>query len=508
MTLPSECTGLWNALTDFLSIRVDRRMVMRIAVALAGFVFALQGSGVIDARQDDANSFRENFPHVVDEDWQAFAANLALGTDSSADAFVDRILASIANVSLMSWREGTGTLSVPGEASVDTIESLKSAPVEKAGQPFQYAGKVREVIRCRDAGVAGEDASGLKVLVDAGGGKTLWVIPFHVPRRLAARAASAEASVLSDQAVAGHGVFAGLADGVPVLVSPRLEWRPDHVADSLGVNNGQVVLAKTGFDCGLLDSVRNFTTVAITADEAVAFSELMKAAMAISRHPEKGTLMQSAIPFDLESVARHPAANAGGLLDVRGMLRRITPVTITSPSMRESLGLSVYYHLDLFVPLGNRRVLLGEGKEGKPVEFSGSYGITIIASELPEELLNAEPDKPQLVELKALMFKVWMHSSLSTEASSPDLRRPNPVLIAIPGEFAIAGVGETGQKSRTEWLIFLLLVFAVAILGLVWWKRQPARPAGKREPLPQHPDFSGLNRMSGGRDSGETESSP
>ncbi len=473
-------------------------------------LFLFPAFRAISARQATSENFRENFPHVVDEDWQAFAASLALDSDGSANAFVDRILASVINISPEAWRQGIAAsekeMELP-QGSI-TIDWLKSSPETKTGRPFRVDGTILRVVRYRDAGTVGEDASGLRFLVDAGGGKSFWMIPFDVPRRLSAGSANVEAGGVVGQYVAGQGVFAGLADGVPVLVSQRLKWLPKTPESILGVNSGQVLLAGAGYDCGLFDTVRNFTTVAITEEEVQAFGQLIEAVETISRQPDRDELMKSATPFALEEVARHPAANAGQLLGVRGTLRRVTPVVITSPAMREALGKEVYYHLDLFVPLGNKRIRLGEGKDGNPVEFSGSYGITIIAGDLPDELLNFQEGKPRLLELNAFMFKVWMHSSLSTEKASSDLRRPNPVLVAVPGEIVVSAVAESRSGSRTDLLICTLLVFGLATVGLVWWKGRSQQKTVNREPLPEQPDFSGLEQNVAGRDAGETESSP
>jgi hypothetical protein len=180
---------------------------------------------------------------------------------------------------------------------------------------------------------------------------------------------------------------------------------------------------------------------------------------------------------------------------VTGELRRITPVAAHPGKLEEPLYR--YYQLDLFVPLGNQQILLGNDGDREPVRFAGSFGITVLLTELPASLEQAR--LPVKIRVPCFFVKTWNHKTLATLQVSNELRKPNPVFMGLASRVQV--VQASSATAALWWLPAFWGGLAILLAGLFFWTRGRETSFLARDREKPAPD---LDEVLGGR---EVESS-
>jgi hypothetical protein len=251
---------------------------------------------------------------------------------------------------------------------------------------------------------------------------------------------------------------------------------------------GGSLLERAGFDPELFENLHQYSDAAITPEEGPMFAELLRSVEAIDRIPPNEAEMDELPAADLVELARRPSAHAGELLRVEGMLRRITPVEWTADASAGSGDR--YWQLDVFLPLGHQTIVIetddGEGQ----VEVHGSYGVTVLLHDLPASI--DEKELPVQVSVPAFFLKIWEHKTMSTRRVSPDLRRPNPVFVGLPGELTVVTAGAAGTFSW--WIPAFWTGLGVVLLAtlLLTAQRRSSWRDRKRSLDGMAPDWSAL----------------
>lgn len=398
------------------------------------------------------------FPQLDDSVWRDFAE----GRLPNRRAFVDDVIGRLENIPDPVWQQALDRL--------DTgLADACRRPLEYAGQPFEFSGRVIRVapLDARDLS-DGNDEILWNTLIETDEGLELAVLSRGLPRVW-------QDDSPAGQPVAGRGLLVMMRDSIPVLVASRVAWFPGSERAPLQVSSGLRQLAAAGFDAGLLDQVVNHSDAALTRGEYRMFEQFLAAVAALDGQPPGGPLPG----VDLVEVARNPRGMAGELVWLEGELRRITPVPASLPALEKVTGHNGYYQLDVFLPLGNRQVLL-QGQQGDPLRLTGSFGVTLLLPELPESLPEAR--LPVQIEVPAFFLKTWEHKTLGTRQADPQLRKPNPLFVGIPGRLEIRGgrpaSGTLGWLIPAFWggLLVLLLVLLVAT------RARSGRSPGRRDP--------------------------
>ncbi len=447
--------------TVFGSSRVFRLAILLLSLG----AFAGVGHG-------QTTDLHDLFPHLQPADWQDIAA----GRLTNRREVVEDIFARLGNIPEAVWRSSLA------QNQTELSRAVQS-PDEHGGQPFEFSGRVLESPAGWRRPV--DDASGVmsdsisSVLIEADDGQSIDVLVNRLPGVWQGKTARG-------QFVQGRGLFLGARGSTAVLVTDRLQWLPDQANADLLVDAGKLQLARHGFDIGLLDDVKQYSDAALVAGEHAVFRSLLRAVAHIGReNPPPSGLFENAPEISLVALARQPVRNAGEIFSVRGELRRITPVEVSEPSLQQAIGGDRYYQLDVFIPLGNQQVLLEHDQAGQPIQFNGSYGVTVLISELPADLDDVKLPIP--VEVPAFFLKNWRHKSLATRAVSPTLQRPNPVFVGIPGRL------QRNTPRLAGGLIALLIPafwggLLALLCGLVVWSRSrgPSWLARQRQRPPRH----------------------
>ena len=258
-----------------------------------------------------------------------------------------------------------------------------------------------------------------------------------------------------------------------VFAAPRIEWYPVESNIQRGVRPEWLMLAANGFDVGLLDAVRNNSARAFLPEETAVMREFFAAVNQI----DDGQPIEPAPPqFDPIETIRNPNQFAGRLSTVTGTVRRITTVSIESTEIRERLGLNQYYQLDVFVPLGNRRLRFVDDNK-KEITIQGRFGVTVIVSNVPEALTRQD-SKNLAIEVPCFFLKQWRHATIASREISGELTKPNPILFGLGNSLKIKQAA--GQSSIAGLAAGFFVAAVLAVVGVVLWTKHNDRRRDKQ----------------------------
>ncbi len=277
----------------------------------------------------------------------------------------------------------------------------------------------------------------------------------------------------------------------------RVAWHPERPAPTLGVTEDRVLLASRGMDLGQFDLVRD--RLGLSGAERECFYQMLYAASRIDPATLKA---RSAGEADLAPLLQSPATARGEIVAFTGEIRRVHEIQITEKDVQLRFGLRSYYEVDVFVPLENQTIKMGEGEDA-PV-FENYYPVIFCVAALPK---GFQPD--ELVHREALIpayfFKLWAYETEFMKRHGDRSTQISPMLIGHTLHVLPPPALPTGAFGTAAALIF------VAVLGLTWmwvWLTGKKDSAVHREirnrrlrtegktlndlPAPDAPDFRGL----------------
>ncbi len=469
---------------------VSIQFLARIHVQL--FLVAMGWQCLFPALQSTAiaqeTDFRDFFPQIENADWEAISQGCPI--DHEENETLTRILDGSENVPEKYWKSAA-------QSNSATLADAVAAPTENCGKIFSVSGKCVQVKppwqnreSSSDSGtpeLTPYQLNGQRILIKCDDGTDAWVLAQSIPRH-AELSSRFRDDRFEGQPVSCVGMFLFEDSGNPVLVARQIHWRPNAVSPDLNIGTGQLELVRAGFDLELLDQACNYTDMALIPEEKELFERMLAATHTLSEDPDSA-LQGQGKPFDLIDLVRQPVNNGGSLIQVEGMLRRYASVVIDDPDLRKAINGESYYQLDVFVPLGNQRIQVGHDTHNNPIETTGEYGITLIATRLPEEILGAR--LPIRIQVPAFMLKVWEHTSLSTSIAPQTLRRPNPILVAVSSQLQIVPVSDS-----TSPLYFLFPSIGFGVLGILcilfFVSRNRSHSFHTQKRTVENPDFGGI----------------
>jgi hypothetical protein len=188
-----------------------------------------------------------------------------------------------------------------------------------------------------------------------------------------------------------------------IMVCDRVAWHPDQPDSELGVTEDHVLLASKGMDIGQFDLVLDRRS--ITALERECFYQMLDAARRID--PKS----QSAAPSGEEQLGpllQKPREVRGRRLALTGQVRRVQEIQVNERDIGERFNIDRYYEVDVFVPLENQKIKMGEG-ENAPL-FESYFPVVYCVAQLPkgmkpEDLVDRE------VRVPAFYFKIWAYET-------------------------------------------------------------------------------------------------
>lgn len=294
-----------------------------------------------------------------------------------------------------------------------------------------------------------------------------------------------------NQPVECHGFFYGLivptADGTDedargLFLTNRISWRPIDENAELGVGPSQVLLASQGVDIGLLDFVRKQNTKSLGADDTDCFFQMLAASRKITVADMPGGYV------GFVDLMQNPKEHFADHVIVEGRVRRCVPVQIDDPGTRELLGANQYYELDMFIHLGDQKIVVKNSPDSS-LEYRQRFPVTVCIAELPDGMTeNDIQDK--FVEVHGFFYRFWKYQSEFTDQGDGQGGQVSPLVIGLA-----PAVLSPRAFILDRFLMFILLGLIVGVIALVWffrWRKQDS-PTGKsssRKQLPETVDLS------------------
>ncbi|MGI9518177.1 MAG: hypothetical protein ACR2NP_14070 [Pirellulaceae bacterium] len=399
---------------------------------------------------------RQSFPDVDTRQWNELADSRSVVAQLPT---VMQLVFQLPNVSNASWRRY-----VAASKKVD-LDRAADTPAEYAGAVFELSGTTTGLSHITLNDQLQQDYSYERLFVVEGklddDRKVVVVAPI-VPEVWRRDPALTEP-------FATRGILVTVRnDGVPVFVALRVRWYPDQLNDKLEVGEGQLWLARHGLDLGEGDMIINRSFEAFTMFERELFEQTARAVL----HMESDPPLSRGQPPDLKQLLENPEQFAGDLVELTGRIRRITPVQIQSDSLRAMLDRGTYYHVDLYVPLGNQGFRLKD--QSGEVLIYGSYGVTLLLFDLPETLRDfgagrQSVDATSQWSIPAFFIKTWIHKTAATREVSADLRRPNPVFFGIGSQAVLLETDEQAVQRVSSLIAWFWVALLVLVGGLFLW---------------------------------------
>lgn len=269
-----------------------------------------------------------------------------------------------------------------------------------------------------------------------------------------------------DEPIEARGLFLKVGDAsgeLPQLVfaANRIGWLPDRVQESLGISADHVYLASLGMDIGLFDDVRTRNSKKVAREDRECFYQLLAA---VGHAKPDDFRAHTATQFDLKPLFQAPSTQHGRLMRVKGVAWRVMRVRVEDADIRERFGIDHYFHIDLFIPLGNQKVVLGD-KDSQSDErptFVDRYPLTICTLNIPPDLQESA-DLRQEIVVSAAHFKLWSYRSQYVSSLDPGGRQVSPMMIGSQPQ-----VVHFEQASNPMLALIIGLLFAAG-LGVLWY---------------------------------------
>ena len=241
-----------------------------------------------------------------------------------------------------------------------------------------------------------------------------------------------------------------------VCAALRVAWLPDKEDPSRSITADSVLLAEQGFDFGWWDSLPTQPSRGLLEADRETFYHLLGALASL---PPSTPRLKSAPPIDIAAAIRTPDSQRGALVTVEGTVYRIDKVEANDSEMQARFGLTHYYTLFVFVPLGNLRIRLASHEKSRL--FENQFPVTVCVPELPAGLTPG-PVLHEHVELQGGYYRVWNYQP---SGSDQELLQPSPLVIAPAVRLVEREAAD--NSDATLGIVFVGLLGAIVIFA--WW---------------------------------------
>ncbi len=273
-----------------------------------------------------------------------------------------------------------------------------------------------------------------------------------------------------------------------IFVAEHLGWYPERPDESHHIGPSQLALARLGTDISLWDEIGKSKERALGNADREGFYQLLAAV----GKPEASGLTAYEKPLDLVGLLENSGEHFGDVSPVQGLARRVMKVPVSDADVRYRFGIDHYYEIDLFVPLGDASLRLGNDPSGKtnPV-YRNKFPATLIVRDLPADFPQGE-NVHELVAADAVFFKVWNYRSNYT--SKFGQLQPAPLFIGSTARVVSTNVG---ANWITSGLVMVAFAGALAVMVVIGWiygrdDRKAKKRALTQRASDSRPDFSRL----------------
>jgi hypothetical protein len=245
-----------------------------------------------------------------------------------------------------------------------------------------------------------------------------------------------------------------------VFATDRVSWFPERTDPKKGISADHVYLAGLGMDIGLLDQVRQRNGKPLGMQDRDCFYELLAA---VGRADPQDLRRRANRGANLERLLGSPEQEHGQLQTIQGLARRVTKIVISDEILVSRLGFDHYYQVDVFIPLGEKIVRLGESTTDKEAPtFTNTFPVTLCVRRLPQGLAEGS-DLRLDVRIPAVFFKLWSYHTEFVAAYDERQMQLGPMMIGLEPQVL-------QQDRRSNPYIGLAAgLVAIAALGGIWF---------------------------------------
>lgn len=240
---------------------------------------------------------------------------------------------------------------------------------------------------------------------------------------------------------------------IPVFVAKSIQWFPDKPSQDFNISESELLLAQHNVDIASLDRVRENVVGKIDQESATSFYQILNAAQQI--HPEQFPESKKSFIDCLQD----PIGNQSSAVRITGQVRRVTEIKIDDDYFK-SLGLAQYFQLDVFVPLGENKIVFRSPKsnpDSKPLVHENRFPVTVCVAQLPsDDILK------QNVTIDTFFFQRWNFESRQSELNQ-DMLQDAPLFIGLQPEVSVE------NTNPINFWIGLASAMVLIGIGLIYW---------------------------------------
>ena len=385
--------------------------------------------------------------------------------------FLIRLLFRAANASLESWeRYSKFTRNI-------SIDALSEDPQPHRFRVFELSGRVKMVwpFRLPQAYENSKLKGFYLVRVESTDGEPYMIACRSLPRVWPVRTPI-------DEPIRCYGFFQTLADFsspldsaigrelggklqcAPLFVTDRLSWFPDRWNELNGVSESQVRLARHGVDIGQFEFVQQNNNRSITEQDATCFFQMLAAVRQLNVGDFKGERA------NFIELLQNPQEHFGGAVQFTGHVKRAVRIYIDRKAVRERMGVDFYYELDMFIPLGDSRIVIknalsgAAGEKSEDLVYQNRFPATVCVLQLPE---TTEEIRGKRVTIDGFFMKFWNYESEFTAGLNPTLGQVSPLVIGIEPM-----INNSSRNAIDTILMAILAAMGVGVVGLILYFRR------------------------------------
>lgn len=285
--------------------------------------------------------------------------------------------------------------------------------------------------------------------------------------------------------IRGNAIVLDTQSSQGVFAAGQLTWIPTS-AESVGWK----LLADHGVDLSRVAELGSRNRRSLQAADGDAFYQILAAAKQIDQSEDANQIdgvgfLPSPQVVDPVSLLKSPQDYYGQWIRIKSSTVRITRVRVTNATRAQQIGQDYYYQVDASGDLGKTIIHLerGKGDSGAPILISGSYPISLVATELPSFLSDRLKDKDAVVSMisypvsiDGFFFRLWSYKNefMARERAG---KQVGP-LIVVSSWRSREQSEDAGGTIEIIGYGLALSIFA-AIIGTVIWTRRNAKQDAK-----------------------------
>ncbi len=265
-----------------------------------------------------------------------------------------------------------------------------------------------------------------------------------------------------DEPVATIGLMIDCRDGSPRWIANQLQWYPQPDSPLIPTPDW-AWLAKWGMDISGLTAVHDRKP--LTADDRDPFYQMLSV---MGRVPATA-LREAAQQSGAMELLQNPDQHRGRIYSVTGTARRIVRIEVDDPYIRQQMGVTHYFELELFDARARVRVpAQGDSKE----RAFNSYPIVCCVRSLPAGVQTGDLVREHMT-VTGVFLKLWAYRSPfmeSATAGRTDGKRPlqvSPLLIGAQPRRVVVKTSSHWQTRSVVGLVLAILGAACSLLA-VW----------------------------------------